>query len=159
MVCLARVVSYAQGMSAGRVLDYNNNPTLCRPPPQPIPVLETDDTGNHLLCVDHYVTMVLLINLGRFHGFRGAHRVQSSTHRLHRQSQSYWWWLLAPAAQLPSSWAGLHICSHNITGICKRACNQSRSTTHTLRTFWLDNRYIPWLYWMVLLICLLKPST
>lgn len=73
MVCMAQVIHYEQAMSAWRILDYNINPTLCRPPPQPIPVIETGPTGAQLKNIDRFVIMVLPINIGQFNDFLEDH--------------------------------------------------------------------------------------
>jgi hypothetical protein len=54
----------AHAMCARRVLDYNMNPSLRRPPPLPIPVLEYDKTGSQLTRSDQCVSMILPINIG-----------------------------------------------------------------------------------------------
>jgi len=52
LVCMARAIQYEQAMSARRILNYNANPNLCQPTPQPIPIIETATTGTHLFCTD-----------------------------------------------------------------------------------------------------------
>ncbi len=63
---MAKAIHYEQAMSARRVLDYNASPTLCRPVPQPIPVLEVDHEGEHFLDTTRYVTMVVPITPSQF---------------------------------------------------------------------------------------------
>jgi hypothetical protein len=43
------------------------------PPPQPIPVTETDTMGIQLANVDRFVTIVLRINIGQFNDFLEDH--------------------------------------------------------------------------------------
>jgi len=45
---MACPIHYEQAMSARHILDYKVNPTMRWPPPQPIPVIETDTTGVQL---------------------------------------------------------------------------------------------------------------
>jgi hypothetical protein len=73
LVCMARTIHYEHAMSAGHILDYNVNPTMRRPPPQPIPVIETDTTGVQLTNVDRFIRMVLPINIGQFNDFLEDH--------------------------------------------------------------------------------------
>jgi hypothetical protein len=74
MVCMARTIRYASPMSVRRILDYGGNPTLRRPPPQPIPaVLETVTSGTAILTIDRFVTMVLPINTGQFNDLLEEH--------------------------------------------------------------------------------------
>jgi hypothetical protein len=73
LVCMARAIRYEHAKSARRILDYNIIPNLRRPPPQLIPILETDTTGTQRLRTDRYVTMVLPINLGQFNDFLEDH--------------------------------------------------------------------------------------
>ena len=46
MVCMARAVHLEQAMSAQRIVNYNLNPSLRQPAPQPIPVLDMDFNGS-----------------------------------------------------------------------------------------------------------------
>jgi len=73
MVCMARTLRYESAMSAQCILDYGRNPTLRRPPPQSIPVLETVTTGTVILTIDRFVTMVFPINTGQFNDFLEEH--------------------------------------------------------------------------------------
>jgi hypothetical protein len=73
MVCMACTIHYEQAMSAHHLLDYNVNPTMHRPPPQPIPVTETDTTGVQLTNMDRFITMVMPINIGQFNDFLEDH--------------------------------------------------------------------------------------
>jgi hypothetical protein len=73
LVCMACSIHMASAMSARRILDYNANPTICRPLPVPIPVVETDMTGSCLFDTTQYVSLVTPINLGQFNEFLEEH--------------------------------------------------------------------------------------
>jgi hypothetical protein len=73
LVCMARAFCYEQAMSARRVPDYNASPHLCRPTPQPIPVLDVDNEDEHFLDINRYVTMVILVTPREFNPMLEGH--------------------------------------------------------------------------------------
>jgi hypothetical protein len=71
---MARAFRYEHSMNIRRrILDYNADPHLRGPTPQPIPVLDVDHEGAHFLDVDRYVTMVLPVNRGQFNPMLERH--------------------------------------------------------------------------------------
>jgi len=73
MVCMARAVRLEHAMSAHRVVDYNLNPTLRRPTPQPIPTIEVDHEGAHFLAADRFVTLIFPLSPGSFNPILEEH--------------------------------------------------------------------------------------
>jgi hypothetical protein len=66
MVCMARAVHLEQAMSAQRIVNYNLNPSLRQPAPQPIPVLDMDFDGSQFLNTERFVTLALPVTAGQF---------------------------------------------------------------------------------------------
>jgi hypothetical protein len=73
MVCMARAVRLEHAMSARRVVDYNQNPTLRRPTPQPIPTIRVDHEGEHFLAADRFVTLIFPLSPGSFNPILEEH--------------------------------------------------------------------------------------
>jgi hypothetical protein len=66
LVCLAKAIQSEKAFATRQMINSTNYPTLSRPRPQPIPVINTDFTGAEMMNTTQYITLALPINHGQF---------------------------------------------------------------------------------------------
>jgi hypothetical protein len=66
LVCLAKAIQSEKAFATRQMINSTNYPTLPRPRPQPIPVINTDFTGAEMMNTTQYITLALPINHGQF---------------------------------------------------------------------------------------------